>query len=530
MVKIITNFKNEKKGNITILILIMSFVVILLTTAMMSFIFHDVKFIEQDKEKLRALNIAEAGLSNMFLQIESYYNGTIDDLPLNPYTREVLDNDSGELEGTFKVEYESQTDGNLTIYNVTSTGIDKSGIERTVRVKINVLEPGPALDIYDYVYSAMTLTTSGNFKPVDGPFYTDGDFNLTGGSGITQVYSEGPITIKGNLYMSGDTVSLTTNSLSVGGNVVMEGSAKILGAQVNIAGNLAMYGGTYINENLISPMIVMGDIYMEGSSQIGEDGKELTLSCNGTLTTTGGATVYATRDDSLTYTFVDPGYSVSELIDEYWSEVQDSALVINGNLTLDDQEVPYDFEDSGGNSLSYVREGDNYILEVHGNVVVDGNLQIGIEDWWIPDPEFGGPSTNEIIYRGKGIIYSTGNITTLTKLIPENVNDFPESVLLVLISNEEISLDIWRDYWVQPPECSNPTMYMVGLAKGDITVEKGVIRGTLISGGTLNIDNSFTRICYEQGISEQLPEELPRDPSGGGEVVITSGEWQEAIE
>ena len=66
--------KKENKGNITILVMIMGFAVILLTTAMVGYIFHDVKFTEQDKDRLRALNIAEAGISNMFANIEKHYN------------------------------------------------------------------------------------------------------------------------------------------------------------------------------------------------------------------------------------------------------------------------------------------------------------------------------------------------------------------------------------------------------------------------------------------------------------------------
>ncbi len=527
IIKKILNFKREKRANISILVLIMGLAVILLTTAMVGYIFRDIGFTELDKEKLKALNFAEAGISSMFSNIDKYYNeGT--SLPSSPYTVEI--EDGGEVQGSFMVNYEFHSGEELSWYNVTSKGIDKSGTERTIQTSINIMQSGPALDIYDYVYTAQSTTFGGNYEPLDGPFYTEGNLNLTAGSFISQQSNPGPVVIKGNLYMSGDATIINPDTLSVGGNVVMEGSAKIEGSQVNIAGSLTMSGGTYIDENLISPMIVMGDINMSGSARIGELGRELILSCNGTITpwpSNPWAPIYADRNDSLTYTFVDPQYNVADLIDGYWSDVQGSALIIDSNLTFDDRNVPYNYNDFGGNSLSFVKEGGNYILEVHGNVIINGNLQVGIEEWWIPS--IGGPSTNEIYYRGKGIIYTTGDIKTLTKLIPINTNDFPENALLIFLSNGKIESDIWRDYWVQPPSCGSPTTYMVALAKGNIKITKGVVRGTLIAGGILDINTSFTKVCYEDGISEYLPEEMPTSYSGSGETTITRGEWQEIV-
>lgn len=526
MMKKILIFKKEKKGNISILILIIGLAVILLTTAMVGYIFRDIGFTELDKDKLRALNFAESGISNMYLNIDRYYNEGIP-IPSSPITGEIEDN--GEIQGSFEINYEYHESSELSYYIITSKGIDKSGTERTVRVKIDVMQQGPALGVYDYVYTAQTATFSGNYKPVDGAFYTEGDLNLSGGSAILQEYGTGPVIIKGNLYMSGDTTSINPESLSVGGNVVMEGSAKIKGGQVNIAGNLTMSGGTFIDEGLVSPMIVMGNINMSGSARIGEAGRELILSCNGTITpwpSNPWAPIYATRDDSLTYTFIDPGYNVAALINEYYSNVQGSALIIPGNLKLEGTEtgtfVPYS-RSSGGNSLSFTKDASGkYILEVHGNVIINGNLQIGGNSWW---PK----SVNTTYYKGKGIIYTTGDIKTFTKLIPLNINDFPEDVLLVFVSNGKIEFDIF-DYWVQPPSCTSPNIYVVAIAKGNIKMLVGAVRGTLIAGGILDINNSFSKVCFEEGISEYLPSELPSSSSGGGDITITKGEWQEVID
>jgi hypothetical protein len=425
MIRMIINFKNEKKGNITILVLIMSFAVILLTATMVGFMFHDVKFVELDKEKLRALNIAEAGLSNMFLNIEKYYSEEAIPLPSSGYTRQVLDN--GDPAGSFLIEYDTTSNGDLTIYNVTSKGIDKNGIARTLSVKINVIDPQPMLDIYDYVYAGSMTDFDGDFKPVDGPFYMEGDLTLTAGSGIVQDGVKGPVIVEGDLYMDGGTTALELQSLEVSGDVQVLAGAQIIGGQVNIAGSLSMDGGSYIDEGLISPMIVMNELNMiSGGPRIGEYGKEdeLILSVHsGIVNLSGDPHIYATRDDSLTYTFQDPGFDVNTMVTDYYNEIKDSALTIPGSLTLDDLHL-YDNSDANGNKLSFQKEGEDYILEINGNVIIDGNLQIGMEDWWIGDP-INGPSTNEVYYRGKGVIFTTGSIKTVTTLRPDPLEDFP---------------------------------------------------------------------------------------------------------
>jgi len=525
IIKKIKNFIKDKRGSTFILVLIMGFVVILLTVAMVGYVFRDIGFTEFDEENSRAFNFAEAGLSDMYLNIDKYYNEETP-LPSSPYTEDV--EDGSEVQGSFIVDYEYHSESGFSWYIITSKGVDKSGTERTVRAKVSVSNPGPALGIYDYVYTGQTATLSGNFKPIDGPFYTEGDLNITAGSAILQEYGTGPVVVKGNLYMSGDTTNINPESLSVGGNVVMEGSAKIKGGQINIAGDLTMSGGTYIDDSLVSPMIVMGNINMSGSARIGESGEDLILSCNGTITpwpSDPWAPIYATRDDSLTYTFVDPGYDVAGLVDEYYSDVQGSALIIDDNLKLEGTEtgdfVPYS-QSSGGNSLSFTKDlSGKYILEVHGNVIINGNLQIGGNSWW---PK----SVNVTYYKGKGIIYTTGDIKTFTKIIPLNINDYPENVLLVFLSNGKIEFDIF-DYWVQPPSCTDPNIYVVAIAKGDIKMLVGVVKGTLITGGVLDINNSFSKVCFEDGISEHLPSELPDNSSESGDVTITKGEWQEVI-
>ena len=156
--KKILNFKKDKKGNITILIMIMGFAVILLTTAMVGYIYRDIGFTERDKDSLRALNFAESGLANMYSNIEQYNRGTLvylpDDLPDpdNGYERWVSPEGTSEPEGKFTVKYNTYFVGGSFLidgYEITSEGEDlSSGVKRTV--KVNTVY----MDIYDFIYSA----------------------------------------------------------------------------------------------------------------------------------------------------------------------------------------------------------------------------------------------------------------------------------------------------------------------------------------------------------------------------------------
>jgi hypothetical protein len=534
--------KKENKGNITILVMIMGFAVILLTTAMVGYIFHDVKFTEQDKDRLRALNIAEAGISNMFANIEKHYNdGTSLPGDLNAdgkyeYTRTIVDD--GEDQGEFVVTYNTVDAGDFITYNVISKGTDKSsGITRTVQQKINVTEPSPALNIYDFVYAKSMAALSGDFRPVDGPFYTEGELHLTAGSGISQKGTRGPVMVERNLYMEGGTSILDVESVHVKGNLQLTQGASIRGAQVNVGGNLKMDGGTYIDAGLVSPLWVNGNISMTNGTRIGESGRDLTLVCGGTYpsqpASPGGTPIYANEFLSgPPYVFPEVDFDVGRIIDEYYKDVENSALTIYGDLILDDLH-PYDGS-YGTNSLKFYREGDRCKLEINGNVVVKGNLQIGLEnEWWID--AFKGPAACEVDYSGKGIIYTTGYIKTVTTLRPENLNDYPEKTLLVLLSNSNITSYVWREYdnvLQNNVDTFPPFIYVVEIAKNKIQISEGggkaaIVQGTVIAGNILDANRYNARIWYQEGIADALPEELPGTPSSGGELTITKGEWQE---
>ena len=50
---------------------------------MIRFIYRDVGFTELDENELRALNLAEAGISDMYENLDKYYNAS-EELPASP--------------------------------------------------------------------------------------------------------------------------------------------------------------------------------------------------------------------------------------------------------------------------------------------------------------------------------------------------------------------------------------------------------------------------------------------------------------
>jgi hypothetical protein len=515
--KNILRFVKQPDGSIAIIVLLIGIAIILAVSALSAYMIKDIRFTQIDDQKLKALNIAEAGVSNMYSNLYKYYNkGT--QLPVSPYQGQLKD--GTEVLGTYYIQYEPFfTNGLLSGYIINSRGVDqKSQTARKVGVKINIVQQGSSSGIYDYIYTGVSAVFGPNGNVIDGPFYTEGDLTITNGAGMLQANSTGPVIVKGNLTMSGDTVSLTSDSLLIGGNVLMTGSAKIKGGPVSIAGNLTMSGGTLIGNPLTSPMIVMKNISMSGSATIGRTGDALVLSLQGTETHSGVTPIYATRDNSLKYTFTDPKFNVINLVDTYKSAVQSSALTITGNVTLVDTAGFSYSKSSGANSLSFSKDlvSGKWILEIHGNVIINGSLTIGGTSW---SPL----STNIMYYRGSGVIYTTADIITKTRLIP--LNSYPINDLLVFVSEKNISLDIFN-FW-DPPDCASANIYTVAIAKGNISVLHGTVKGTLIAGGILNIDKDFGKVCYEEGISGNLPPDLPANSSGSASTTFTQVEWQE---
>jgi len=521
----------RSNGSIAIIVLILGIAIVLAVGALSAYMIKDIKFTQIDQQKLKALNIAEAGISNMYLHLYNYYNnGT--PLPARSYDGELKD--GMEVIGTYHIVYEPvYTNSVLSGYIINSKGTDvKSQVSRKVGIRISINQSGSmSLGIYDYIYTGLSSGYVHNSSVIDGPFYTEGNLTITDGASILQKYNKGPVVVKGDLTMDGGTY-LISQSLLVGGNVNVVAGTKVGGGPISIAGNLTMAGDALIGNDpanpiistpLVSPMIVMGNINMgtKGSCQIGSPSANLVLSCHGTVIKPSAATIYAVRDDSLNYTFSDPLFNVTDLMNTFKASIQSSALIISENVVLVDT-VGFSYSrSSGANSLSFSKASNgSWVMDVRGNVLINGGLTIGGTSWYPL-------STNTVYYTGSGVIYTTEDIISRAKLIPYNLaaGSFPGQELLVLVSDKNITFDIFN-FW-DKPDGINANLYTVAIAKGNITLVDGTIKGTLIAGGSLNIDKDFGYVSYVEGISQYL--DLPDGSSGTGSssTEFSQVQWQE---
>ncbi len=206
----------KKSGNIAILILIIGIVILLSVSVLASFMIKDINFIRQDEKKLKALNFAEAGISNFFLEIIKYNQGETEELPGSPFTGEIISNDN--VVGTYEINYlfnpSDENSYNMSSYDITSKGIDLTGTERLVKVNISLG------DIFDFIFSYNSPNT-GDIIPsqsgVYGPFFTKGILDLRGAAG----FYGGPLIIGGDMIIGGSSqmgTSIEPVDLFLGGD------------------------------------------------------------------------------------------------------------------------------------------------------------------------------------------------------------------------------------------------------------------------------------------------------------------------
>ena len=320
IIKKILNFQKEKNGSISILVLIMGLAVILLTTAMVGYIFRDIGFTELDKDKLRALHFAESGLSNMYYKIEQYSNSGVPLPSESPdyYTGYVPDPD--DPEGSFEVEYEIDDSTEIYRYIITSTGTDiSSGVTRTVRVEtyfINVL---------DFIFTGRAsgaAQLAGQIN-ITGPFFVSEilESKLSGNAS----FKEGPLYVKGDINISGN--------VSIG-----EPDDPII-----------LFLGGLFNGEPFDPDEDYGNVYVSDYYNIVID------------------ITFPTIDSSYIASVVDLGALV------IGSPTENRNLFIgNGIIEEDGEEIVGGYEDLL-NSLKF----ESGVLKIKGNIVVYGDIDIG---------------------------------------------------------------------------------------------------------------------------------------------------------
>ncbi|MDD3776551.1 MAG: hypothetical protein PHN32_02965 [Actinomycetota bacterium] len=250
----------KQGGNATILVLIMAIAIVIGIMAMISFVFRDINFTKIDEENLRALNLAEAGIANFQYQLKLHLEG-IQELPELGYSQNVIDEDS--IEGSYTLNYEQVYEGEtLSGYDVVSTGIDSSQRQRTIKVFINI-EPVMPINIYEYIYSAQSINygdLSASGTSIIGPFFTNGDLNLTGGVSFIR----GPLHVHGNILLGGNS-SIGQAEEPI--QLYLSGTMKNINGQtidpLNPGGLGQVYVSQLFNQPAEMPMLTIDDSYLQ---------------------------------------------------------------------------------------------------------------------------------------------------------------------------------------------------------------------------------------------------------------------------
>ena len=516
-------------GNVTILVLIIGLVIIMAVTALTQFMFRDIDFTKLDESKLKALNVAEAGIASMLSNIEKYYGDESEILYSSPYSNEVVDSNN-DVQGSYTVSYEEIYDDEdiLTNYIITSQGIDEgSGQTRTVEVNLAV-NFSTEIDIFDYIYSRGSLEFFDIFTTsfINGPLYVAGD-----------------LIIRDLLSFSN---AVTGGKILVGGGLEMEGRSRITTGPINVAGDIEMSSGLfglypYIHHNFDDPLIVMGDIRIDGSPYIARDStrRPINLSLHGEIIPPSAGVYYTPPigDDIFDPPRLNVEVYVNSFIDQikepptdYWEiaegDMTNGVFVIDPDMLIGEPSQIF-FRGNGDNYIRFYASSGYYYLNIKGNILVNGDIEI--------DEDTAIQRNRDIYYSGKGKLIATGNINVLSGLVPNPISGFPVSNLLTLMAAGDLNISV-DNYNHNPGDYNDPDVRILGIAGGTALLSSyNAVRGSLISNqidardasGLLGmLLGSRASIGYQSNISDSIPEDLPRIVKGGATFTT---QWEEVI-
>ena len=327
----------KETGNIAILVLIIGIVILLSVSVLASFMIKDISFIKQDEEKLKALNFAEAGISNFFIEIIKFNQGETEELPESPFTGEVLKNE--EIIGTYEINYifnpSDENYYNMSSYYITSKGMDLNGAERLINISVSFG------DIYDFIFSFNSLN-NGQIIPsqsaIYGPFFTNGLLDLRGDAG----FYGGPLMIGGDIIIGGNSnigTSTEPVDLFLGGNA-KDQSGNIIELTDNYQSD-----GIYIN-NFNKEMINMENLLIDENyfNEVLAYGAA-TVEGNLTITTAGISPAPVNQDAS------------------NYIRIENNVLKISGNILV-----------NGDIIFGSKNTKQNIIYEGKGNLVSKNNI------------------------------------------------------------------------------------------------------------------------------------------------------------
>ena len=156
----------------------------------------------------------------------------------------------------------------------------------------------------------------------------------------------------------------------------------------------------------------------------------------------------------------------------------------------------------------FLKFNNDGVLEINGSIVVYCDIDIGDGKYTIK-------------YSGNANLISTRNITIGAQFIPENMNNFPSIDLMVLISQNNIDLNLTN---AKGGTYDDPKAAAMLIANIEVETKTNTfLKGSTVSRSLVLGQN--TEIHYEAGIEEALTAGVP----GFGEKMITTINWQEII-
>jgi cytoskeletal protein CcmA (bactofilin family) len=236
----------DERGVALVVALLVSFVVLLLGTAVVSLSLHNLDASGYDRRRLLSIGAAEAGLDSYYETIERTPAAT---LPCTLSGTVSSGPSTATYEASIKVYNAAGAEiacppsgANAVAALITSTGRSGSSLARTMQSYVRM---SPIYGGWSAAIFANTTTTIGQQMTINSASGTDGDIFVNGDLTVNN-----NITISGNLYVSpagAATGALTmSNSVTVqsnvwaNGNVTMSNGATVAGDVTSSTGNISV--------------------------------------------------------------------------------------------------------------------------------------------------------------------------------------------------------------------------------------------------------------------------------------------------
>jgi hypothetical protein len=267
---------------------------------------------------------------------------------------------------------------------------------------------------------------------------------------------------------------------------------------------------------------VLGDIIIAGSSQIGSPEWPILLFMGGKMYENNGPEVDPLDPPGNVYVYVEEFHNVMidislpEIDEDYLDGVRalgaSEVKEITGDLFIGENKgekvIKLNGQDASTELAGFLEFNKDGILNIYGNIIVNGNLEIGGKKYTVR-------------YDGHANIITTGNINVYSRIIPDVWYDFPEFSLLTLISQQNVNLDMTNALGGSSE--TDPNIAAMIICNNQVELSTGtVLTGSSIS-NTLTLGLN-SKIFYRYGIGEFLGPAVPQFND-----MLLSYSWQEII-